>query len=63
MRRSGKSTILKMIMEKLQKENSIPSDNIISLRFDSMEYEDMTAKEMYNLLKASLAKTGKSYLF
>lgn len=62
-RRSGKSTILKMIMEKLQKENSIPSDNIISLRFDSMEYEDMTAKEMYNLLKASLAKIGKSYLF
>ena len=62
-RRSGKSTILKMIMEKLQKENSIPSDNIISLRFDSMEYEDMTAKEMYNLLKSSLAKTGKSYLF
>lgn len=62
-RRSGKSTILKMIMEKLQKENSIPSDNIISLRFDSMEYEDMTTKEMYNLLKASLAKTGKSYLF
>ena len=52
-----------MIMEKLQKENSIPSDNIISLRFDSMEYEDMTAKEMYNLLKASLAKIGKSYLF
>ena len=52
-----------MIMEKLQKENSIPSDNIISLRFDSMEYEDMTAKEMYNLLKSSLAKTGKSYLF
>lgn len=42
-RRCGKSTILKMIMERLKTERNIPEDRIISCRFDSMEYEDMTA--------------------
>ena len=42
-RRCGKSTILKMMIEKLQKEQNIPSEQIVSMRFDSMEYEDMTA--------------------
>ncbi len=41
-RRCGKSTILKMIMKKLQEERSIPENRIISIRFDSMEYEDTT---------------------
>ena len=39
-RRCGKSTILKMIMERLKTERNIPEDRIISCRFDSMEYED-----------------------
>mgnify|MGYP000779414134 CR=1 FL=1 len=43
-RRCGKSTILKMIMEKLHKERKIPKEQIVSYRFDSMEYEGMTAK-------------------
>lgn len=43
-RRCGKSTILKMIMEKLKEERNVPEDQIVSCRFDSMEYEDMTAK-------------------
>ncbi|HJD30448.1 MAG TPA: AAA family ATPase, partial [Candidatus Eisenbergiella stercorigallinarum] len=42
-RRCGKSTILKMIMEKLKAERKIPAKRIISCRYDSMEYEDMTA--------------------
>lgn len=62
-RRCGKSTILKMIMEKLKTERNIPSDRIISYRFDSMEYEDMTAKQMYTELKDKLSKKGKTYLF
>lgn len=40
-RRCGKSTILKMIMERLKTERNIPEDRIISCRFDSMEYEDI----------------------
>ena len=39
-RRCGKSTILKMIMEKLHNEKRIPQEQIVSYRFDSMEYED-----------------------
>ena len=62
-RRCGKSTILKMIMEKLQKERNIPADCIVNCRYDSMEYEDMTAKQMYAHLKGRLSPDGKTYLF
>lgn len=62
-RRCGKSTILKMIMEKLQKERAVPADRIVSYHFDSMEYEDMTAKQMFNMVKIKLSPEGKTYLF
>ena len=62
-RRCGKSTILKMIMERLKTERNIPEDRIISCRFDAMEYEDMTAKQIYTLLKDQLSSTGRTYLF
>lgn len=62
-RRSGKSTILKMIMEKLISERNIPDKRILSYRFDSMEYEDMTAKQIYNEIKSRLAVNEKTYLF
>ena len=61
-RRCGKSTILKMIMEELR-QHGIPEDRIISYRFDSMEYEDMTAKQMYTELKGRLSDEGKTYFF
>ena len=63
MRRCGKSTILKMIMNKLRTERNIPDERIVSCRYDSMEYEDMTIKEMFTDLKARLSPTGKTYLF
>ena len=62
-RRCGKSTILKMIMEKLKTERSIPAERIVNCRYDSMEYADMTAKQMYAQLKAQLSPNGKTYLF
>ncbi len=34
-----------MIMEKLHKERKIPKEQIVSYRFDSMEYEGMTASK------------------
>ena len=61
-RRCGKSTILKMIMEKL-KERGVSEKAIISYRFDSMEYEDMTAKQMYAELKSKLCDNGRTYIF
>ena len=62
-RRSGKSTILKMIMNKLQEEKGIEREQIVSYRFDSMEYEDMTAKEMYAELKRRLCENKRTYFF
>ena len=62
-RRCGKSTILKMIMEKLQNEYCVPADRIVSIRFDSMEYEDMNAKEMFEVVKSRLNPNGKTYFF
>ena len=62
-RRCGKSTILKMIMEKLQNERGIPVDQIVSMRFDSMEYEDMTAKQMFEVAKARLSENKRTYFF
>ena len=62
-RRCGKSTILKMIIEKLKAERNIPENRIVSCRYDSMEYEDLTAKQMYMQLKAALSPDGKTYLF
>lgn len=61
-RRCGKSTILKMIMDKLR-ERGIPENRIVSYRFDSMEYEDMTAKQMYTELKGRISPNGKTYFF
>ena len=59
-RRCGKSTILKMIMERLRKRG-IREAQIVSYRFDSMEYEDMTAKQMYTALKGLLCPDGRTY--
>ena len=61
-RRCGKSTILKMIMEELKKRG-VSEEQIVSYRFDSMEYEDMTAKEMFTELKSRLCENKKTYLF
>lgn len=61
-RRCGKSTILKMIMGQLR-QRGVPEEQIVSYRFDSMEYEDMTAKEMYKELKSRLSPNGRTYFF
>lgn len=61
-RRCGKSTIMQMIMEELRKRG-IKEERIISFRFDSMEYEGLTAKNLYDLLKEKLSKEETTYLF
>lgn len=61
-RRCGKSTIMQMIMDELRKKG-IPEERIISYRFDSMEYEGVTAKQLYEMLKTKVSSTEKTYLF
>ena len=62
-RRCGKSTILKIIMKKLKEERNIVDEQILNYRFDSMEYEDMTTKELYLELKSKILQDKKTYLF
>lgn len=57
-RRCGKSTILLMLMEELRKRG-VSDEQIVSYRFDSMEYTDMTAKQMYTEIKGRLAANVK----
>ena len=61
-RRSGKSTIMQMIMDELR-GRGVSDEKIVSYRFDSMEYEGMTAKQLYEMLKTKLSNTEKTYLF
>lgn len=61
-RRCGKSTILKMLMDKLS-ERGISNNQILCYRFDSMEYDGMTAKQIYEEIKGKLLPDGRTYLF
>ena len=61
-RRSGKSTILDMMKEELS-ERGIKSECIISRKYNEIENEDMTAKEMYDDLKKAIEGKGRCYIF
>lgn len=61
-RRSGKSTLLKMISTELLKEG-ILEKNIVQYNFDYLEYSHLrTAEALYQELKSRLG-TGKTYFF
>ena len=61
-RRSGKSTILEMMKQELQKRG-IPAENIIFRKYTEMEIDDgLTAKQMYNDLKSAIEGKGRCYL-
>ena len=61
-RRCGKSTILSMIRDRLI-ERGVSAENILTYRFDSMEYDGMTAAGMYRDIKGKLNKEGRTYVF
>ena len=61
-RRSGKSTILRMIADKLR-QRGISNDRIKIYNLDSFQHEDIkVAKLFYNEIKTNLSKDGKTYL-
>ncbi|WP_130861063.1 ATP-binding protein [Bacilliculturomica massiliensis] len=62
-RRCGKSTILKMLIDEMKKRG-VRDDQILHYSFDSLEYEDIkTAKALFAHLKQHLFTEGKTYLF
>jgi predicted AAA+ superfamily ATPase len=62
-RRSGKSTILKMLEAELR-ERGASKDSILAYSFDSLRHEEIkTAKALYDEVKTRLSKAGRTYLF
>lgn len=62
-RRCGKSTILKMLIDEMKKKG-IRENQILHYSFDSLEYDDIkTAKALFSHLKQHLSSEGKTYLF
>ena len=61
-RRSGKSSLLKLMVEHL-KESGISAENIIEMNFESHEFKDMTADELYHYVKDRTASGERVYLF
>ncbi len=61
-RRCGKSTLLKMFVEKLLK-SGIPKSNIIYVNFESITFQDIVDyRALYDDIKKKIAKSGKTYL-
>jgi predicted AAA+ superfamily ATPase len=62
-RRSGKSTILKMVEMQLR-DRGVAEDRILVSSFDSLALEELkTAKRLYDEVKGKLSKDSKTYLF
>lgn len=61
-RRCGKSSLLKLMVEHL-KENGISASSIIEMNFESHEFKDMTADELYHYIKDRAREGERMYLF
>lgn len=61
-RRCGKSTIMAMLRLEMGRRG-IPKERILHYNFDSLEYEDMTAKRLFSEVKKRLLQDSKTYLF
>ena len=62
-RRSGKSVILKQIIDEL-KENNVDDNHIIYINFEDYDYEEYTdPKKLNNYVKERIIDDKKYYLF
>ncbi len=60
-RRCGKSSLLKLLMNKLLEENK--ANNIIYMNFESFELDNiLNYKDMYNNIKEKIRKNEKNYI-
>lgn len=64
MRRSGKSIILKQIMDEILSTSKVSKDHIIYINFEDFAYEEIkTAKLFYELVKSKMIDDEKYYMF
>ena len=62
-RRCGKSSLLKLMVEYLLEERGISKECIIEMNFESFEFKDMTEKDLYNYVKERCVIGERMYLF
>ena len=62
-RRAGKSTLFEIYKDYLQK-NGVEKNQIISINFEDLEYEEYTDyKKLYKFIKDNLLENKKNYIF
>lgn len=61
-RRCGKSSLLKLMQEYLL-NSRVKQDQIIAINFESLEFQEMNYKELYEYVKKKIPTTKRAYLF
>lgn len=61
-RRCGKSSLLKLMVEHL-KENGVSPSCIIEMNFESYDFKNMSADELYHYVKSKVIEGERMYLF
>ena len=61
-RRCGKSTIMLMLMDELKKRG-IPESRIVRFNFDTLEWHNADAMQVFDQIKSKLSPDGRTYLF
>ena len=62
-RRCGKSSLLKLMVEYLIEKRCVAKECIIEMNFESFEFKDMTEKDFYNYVKERCVIGERMYLF
>lgn len=61
-RRCGKSSLLKLMQEYLL-NSGVKQEQIIAINFESLEFQEMNYKELYEYVKKKIPTTKRAYLF
>lgn len=61
-RRCGKSTIMLLLMEELKKRG-IAENCIVRFNFDTLEWQNANAKQVFEIIKGKLVQNERTYLF
>lgn len=61
-RRCGKSSLMKLMVQYL-KENCVKPEQIIQMNFESIEFQKMTAADIYQYVKVRMPGDKRTYLF
>ena len=61
-RRCGKSTIMLMLMDELKKRG-ISEKRIVRFNFDTLEWQNADAKQVFDIIKGKLVPNERTYLF